>query len=541
LTGFEWPQILTRNQIITQKPYGTDVKTIWEIARFQFLSPLAQAYIITGEEEYARFAIDKVDSWIKENHFPCGPHWTVAMESSIRLINWCVYLPLLDLFKYADLSFKNKITQSILEHIIYIRENLEVSPSGANNHYLADLVGLLLARFLFPSISWAVETSEFAEREFVREVQRQFTPSGINFEGSLPYHRLSSEICMIGVAIIKKSGKDVPESIIRRLREISNFTRYYSDACEECPTIGDNDSGVFVKFFHGQELNRHKYLDFLFGCILDDRNDPQNWDEFLCGIHFTNTNRPSITDNRKLIKNQNNGIEVKEFDGLVISRKGNESLFFNTIRSSEGHTHNDKLSIYPVFGSKLLFVDRGTFSYTGFTEKRHEDRMTSSHNGPVINGWEQSRIWKEDPFYINGDAKCDNRIDSSGNVVTITGWHDGYRRYSPGMKVFRRVKWDNTNRTMEVIDWVEGEKIANDVRFTWYFLINPIWIGLNKNGNFEFNNEGQTVHFEDIDEIGFTLTRGLYCSSYQVEASCQALKASRIAAVDEKTRFLVSY
>ena len=112
------------------------------------------------------------------------------MESSIRLINWCVYLPLLDIFKYTDLSFKNKITNSILEHLIYIRENLEVSPSYAGNHYLADLVGLLLACLLFPSLDWALECSDFAVKEFEKEVQRQFKRCGINFEGSLPYHRL---------------------------------------------------------------------------------------------------------------------------------------------------------------------------------------------------------------------------------------------------------------------------------------------------------------------------------------------------------------
>ncbi len=174
-----------------------------------------------------------------------------------------------------------KISISILEHLIYIRENLEVSPYHANNHYLANLVALLLCRLIFPSLTWAIETSNFAENEFEREIKRQFNSSGINCEGSLPYHRLSSEICLIGVALIKKSGRDVPEGIVKRLRKAAQFTRYYTDNNDECPLIGDNDSGIFVKFFVGQELNRHQYLTFMFDCILENKRKANNIDNYL--------------------------------------------------------------------------------------------------------------------------------------------------------------------------------------------------------------------------------------------------------------------
>ena len=88
LTGFVWPQTWLDNHSRIQKPYGTDIKTIWEVARFQFLSSLAYAYILTGEEKYVRFAIDKVRSWIDENNFLHRPQWWMPMESSIRVINW---------------------------------------------------------------------------------------------------------------------------------------------------------------------------------------------------------------------------------------------------------------------------------------------------------------------------------------------------------------------------------------------------------------------------------------------------------------------
>jgi hypothetical protein len=525
---------------VKQKPLGTDIKNVWEIARFQFLSTLAHAYIITGDEKYALFAIDKVNSWIDDNPFPFGPHWTVAMEPSIRLMNWCLFLPLLEIFKRSASNFQNKLTQSLLEHLIYISENLELSPSQANNHYLTNLVALLLGPLIFPSLSWTLEISEFAEKERSKEMQRQFKPSGINFEGSLPYHRLSSEICLMGAAIIRKSGRNVSSEMIERLRQAASFTKFYTQISDECPVIGDNDSGVFVRLFSGQESNEHQYLNSLFDHILEDKNTQNRIQEFLC-VHFGLQNFPHkvhYDSSNTVAKDQ---LLIRDFDGLIIAHYEEEALFFNTLNSCKGHTHNDKLSIYPVIGRKMLFVDRGSFSYTGFPEKRHQDRMTSSHNGPLINGWEQNRIWTHDPFYVNGDAECGNQIDSSAAVVTITGWHVGYGRFRKGLKTFRRIRWDTIERTILITDWIEGSSSNETFQFNWYFLINPVWISILRDKFLILTNNKETVYFEDVDEIGFNLGQGFYCPSYQDQSPCQTLTASCKSKIGKRIRFLLHY
>jgi len=383
--------------------------------------------------------------------------------------------------------------------------------------------------------------SHFAEKEFEREVKRQFSTSGINFEGSLPYHRLSSEISLMGVALIKKSGIDVPQRIVERLKMAADFTRYYADTCEECPIIGDNDSGIVVKLFDGQELHRHQYLKYLFNCILEDKCEPKNLEEFLYSIHFTNRGRPDTPAGQMYNENVEPILQVRDFDGLVIARHKSEALFFNTLHAPGGHTHNDKLSIYPVIGKKLVFIDRGSFSYTGFKEKRHQDRTTSSHNGPVINGWEQSKIWKDDVFYMNGDAKCYNNIDLRGDLVVMTGWHAGYGRYRKGLKTFRRIKWDIRKRTILIADWVEGNVSSEKYQFTWKYLINPAWIGEIKDGSLVLTNADQTVRFENKNEIKFSLSQEAYCPAYQVEFICQALTFQRKVSQGQKINFNLYY
>lgn len=541
LSGFVWPSNLSSRDVITKKPPGTDIKNIWEIARFQFLSSLAHAYILTGEEKYARFAIDKVSSWIDENTFPCGPHWTMAMEASIRLMNWCFYLPLMDVLKFSNAFFCSRLGESLFEHLIFIRENLEISPSQAENHYLSNLAALLLGRLVFPSVSWASESSEFAEKELEREIPRQFKKSGINFEGSLPYHRLSSEISLVAIALIKRSGQRVPQEIAERLQDMDSFTRFYTDICEECPIIGDNDSGIFVKFFAGQQSNRHQYLACLFDYILRENSEPRNLDEFLTSVHFTRTNLPNSTGSDRQNGDDGSQLRIRDFGGLIIARHKSEALFLNTLRASGGHTHNDKLSIYPVIKKKPLFIDRGSFTYTGLIEKRHKDRMTSSHNGPAVKGWEQNSIWKNDAFYISGEAKCHTIINNSRDMVTITAWHTAYTRYKPGMILFREVRWDTKNRTMLITDWAEAKIADESFQFTWYFLIHPAWTPLMKNGCLFLRSEGKSVCFEDKDAVCFTLRQGVYCPTYQMESPCKVLTASCKAKAGEKIRFLLRY
>ena len=99
---------------------------------------------------------------------------------------------------------------------------------------------------------------------------------------------LSSEMLLIGCCLNKEKWKR------RCLSELSNDSEkllnlqdIIQDMFEECPAIGDNDSGIFVKFFIGQELNRHQYLNRLFDWILDDRRVYDDADAFLCLAFFT--------------------------------------------------------------------------------------------------------------------------------------------------------------------------------------------------------------------------------------------------------------
>ncbi|MCK5506395.1 MAG: heparinase II/III family protein, partial [Thermodesulfovibrionia bacterium] len=250
---------------------------------------------------------------------------------------------------------------------------------------------------------------------------------------------------------------------------------------------------------------------------------------------------PDYSESKKYKENETSPLKFKKFDGLIIARNGSEAIFFNTLHSSQGHSHNDKLSIYPVIWRKPLFLDRGSYSYTGFRHKRQQDRMSAAHNGPLVNDWEQNTIWEDDPYYVNGEAKCSNDVNQNGSTLIITGWHIGYERFRKGLKTYRKVEWNTKERIILIEDWLEGKASQETFQIKWHFLINPIWQSSNSDNCFAFTYQDQSVYFEDFEGIGFKILQSHYCPAYQVEKSCEALNASLKIGIGEKIRFRLRY
>jgi hypothetical protein len=253
------------------------------------------------------------------------------------------------------------------------------------------------------------------------------------------------------------------------------------------------------------------------------------------------TGPPDYSESKKYKENETSPLKFKKFDGLIIARNGSEAIFFNTLHSSQGHSHNDKLSIYPVILRKPIFLDRGSYSYTGFRRKRQQDRMSVSHNGPVVSDWEQNTIWEEDPFYINAEAECSNDVNQNESTLIITGWHTGYGRFRKGLKTYRKVEWNTKEQIILIEDWLERKASQETFQIKWHFLINPIWDSSNSDNCFAFTYQNQSVYFEDFEGIGFKIIQSYYCPAYQVEKSCEALSASLKIGIGEKIRFRLRY
>ena len=231
-----WPADAYYTDLAIVRGDGSDVKLPWELSRCQHLLALGQAYLLaphTMDPEAAarlraRCALEarhQIDDWIDSNPRGVGINWTCAMEVAMRAFTWLATLALFRGAPELDDKFFGRIVAALWMHGRHVRRNLEISAEGlTSNHYLADVVGLHALAVGLPELEEAAEWGAFAREALECEIGRQVHPDGVDFERSLPYHRLVTEF-FLHSALLLRAGKAGPSGpFVERLARMLEFS-----------------------------------------------------------------------------------------------------------------------------------------------------------------------------------------------------------------------------------------------------------------------------------------------------------------------------
>src|SRR6185503_9397594 len=97
-----------------------------------------------------------------------------------------------------------RLVASLLAHGRHIAANLEVHSDGTTtNHYLANVVGLFYLGVCVPVFREAKAWRQFGLAALEAEMQKQVLPDGVDYESSIPYHRLVTEM-FLSVALLSR-------------------------------------------------------------------------------------------------------------------------------------------------------------------------------------------------------------------------------------------------------------------------------------------------------------------------------------------------
>ena len=299
-SGYRWREDTWHQRIRFAHLKGVDIKVPWELARLQHLPTLALAAHSSNPEEHgfrraevyvAEFRNQVLD-FIANNPPGFGVNWSCAMDVAIRAANMLVARDIvLASGASLDAEFEAAFFASVLAHGRHILNNLEWSPRFRGNHYLANIVGLLFVAVYLPCTPETDDWLAFAVHELIAEVDYQFHEDGSNFEASVCYHRLSSEMVLWAFALLvglpadkqkvlaferrvsvrgrstqqlacremfNVPGTDLvsplPEWCWVRLARMAEFTRAMTRPDHLVAQIGDNDSGRFITLASGEQL-----------------------------------------------------------------------------------------------------------------------------------------------------------------------------------------------------------------------------------------------------------------------------------------------
>ncbi len=500
-SGQRWPQHHI-SRVPTVLGGNSDIKLPWELSRCQHLPLLAAAHRIGGDPVFLDELGAQLTSFISANPVEFGAPWSCTMDTAIRAANWtaalCMAMP-----AAQDAPWLRPALASLLAHCRFIRSHLEWG-EVRGNHYLSNVVGLLVACAPFSNSKEGRAWASWATSELEREMAHQVRRDGCDHEASIPYHRLVCELFVCGTQAADALCPDTLSGGYReRLERMLGFVSDYTRPDGLAPQIGDADDGRFLPLGdYGADPRDHRHL-------------------------HTQAGRHPRTSRGHAAYPDGGWYAMRHGELWAIVRCGDVGL-----GGIGAHAHNDQLSFELALGQQPLIVDPGSYVYTADAQARNAFRATRAHSTLSIGGAEQNRLREDYLFALAEEARARRlRFEADGPTALFEGEHRGFCELGREVCHRRRLRFDARNGVVGIADKVLG---ARGEELLWSFPLAP-------GGVTSVDGSRALTHFPGaqllIEAEGATLTveSGWLSPSYGVRVPTQVLRARRIAESEEDT------
>lgn len=471
--------------LFEMRPANADIKYPWELARCQHFLTLGQAFTLTGDDQYAVELTNQCRDFIEANPVGLGINWTCTMDVAIRAANWCLALNLISLSNAVSPEAWKQVYRHMFETGIFILDNLENNYETTSNHFLSNVVGLHILAAEFIDLDFAKEWDNYARKTIEREIDTQILEDGADFESSVPYHRLVTELFLCSWRVSQIQNNPLSDNYLTRLTSMVEFLEAVLRPDGTMPIVGDTDDGrlmiatgygtwnpsdaLHILAPAGMALNRPDWV------ARSGKN--ATWEAFWWGFDCSSTEEFSTqyanqeTDNsltRKLFPNS----------GIVVSRSIKHQAYLlitNGAVGTEGfgnHKHNDLLSFEFFDQGQALIIDPGSYVYTSDFEARNRYRGTAYHNTLRIDDSEQNEI--QPAFLFRMFAKADPKhilFNKTEDGISYQGSHNGYAtQLEQGVTHTRTFNHTIQEGKLLIEDKLEGTG-HHDVE--WFFHFHP--------------------------------------------------------------------
>jgi Heparinase II/III N-terminus/Heparinase II/III-like protein len=456
-SGFSWRLGCARRLDYNNPGRPSDVKVPWEISRLQWLIPVGQAYVITGENRYAEAVRDILEDWIAQNPYGGSVNWACTMEVALRIIMWSWFFHVFwKSAAWQDREFRTRFLCSLFLHGRYTERYLEYSDVNGN-HCTADATGLVFAGLFFEVGRAAQRWHRLGWNILQEELPHQVYPDGVDFEASVAYHRLVLELFLLAALYRRAHGLPVPVAYRERLIAMARFVMAYSRPDGTVPLWGDADDARVLPL-GGQRINDHRYLLGLVGRGLDvpdlsaGFSGPRDEVFWLLGptacADLPNTQRAQVQPDSRAFPQS----------GFFVLRNDRDHIFIDCgpvgLAGRGGHGHNDCLSFEAVLDDTHLITDCGAYVYTACYAERNSFRSTAYHNTPQVNCEEINRFVRPDDLWrLHNDARPEvYRWECGPHQDVFEGGHTGYCRGSANIMPIRALALDHRRHGLALFD-----------------------------------------------------------------------------------------
>jgi hypothetical protein len=459
-TGARWEPRYFRDIPTLNAVRPSDIKVPWELSRLQWLMPLGQAYLLTGEARFAAGARGVLEQWLAAN--PCGQsvNWALAMEPAMRIFTWVwLFRVFAGSTAWSDPVFRESFLCSLYQHAQFVARNIERADLNGN-HFTADCAALAVAGAFFPG-SEAQRWLRGAHADLEREIAVQILPDGVDFEASSAYHRFVAELLLLAAVHFEHGRLPVSARYRERLAAAAGFCAAYTRCDGSAPLWGDADDARALPL-GSATLTDHRHLIACTAVFLGDAtlaaHAGAGWDEALWWFGAHRSAPPAEGVRRRTLEAFPDG-------GAYVLRAGSAHVFIDCgpvgLAGRGGHGHNDALSFEAMLQGVPVVSDAGCYVYTASFEERNRFRATAAHNTPQIDNEEINRFFSPELLWLlrNDCEPLQARVWSEGDRLLFEGSHSGYRRLSGSVAPLRRIELSSDAAVLQVVDRFTGSGV----------------------------------------------------------------------------------
>jgi hypothetical protein len=404
---------------------ASDIKLLWEPARFGWAFCLGRAFHLTQAEKYAEAFWKNFEIFTAANPPYLGPNWVSGQEVALRLM---AFVWAGQVFSTASSSTPERnaaLGRSVAFHASRIITTLVYARSQQNNHLLSEAAGLLTAGLALPGHPESHRWRTLGWKWLNEGLQSQIDTYGEYAQHSSNYHRLMLQLVLWTNDLMRRNvlvqypdetdhtnwPRNTKEVIVRSIHWLLSILDSDSG---QIPNLGANDGAYIFPLTICPFADHRPVLNAAARAFLDYDLPRGPWDEMTLWFGIPLENKKYVALPRYL------GDQIYGKDSWA---------YLRTAQFTNRPSHADQLHVDLWWRGLNVAQDAGTYYYNA--DPPWDNSLTTAlmHNTVTVNGRDQftraGRFLYLDWFnaFRGGGLETDPAI-----LQRIRGRHWGYWR-----------------------------------------------------------------------------------------------------------------
>lgn len=414
-----------------------DEEWCYMLNRHKFWIDLGKAYLLTGDEKYAKGFVTQVTHWIDNNPLEDSLKkysWR-RIEAGIRCENWIKSFEYFKNSKSITPEFLSKFLMSLYQHGIYLNSSFSEF-SQTSNWGVLEFQGLFNLALFLDDFKIAPQWQADALTKLNTCINLQILEDGSQWEQSPMYHNEVFHCFMNVILLAQRRDITLPESIVEKTLSMAYANVKWQKPNYHQPLLGDSDDTdlrglltLATSLFNDSVLKSRAYYKLDYETL------------FLIGMENNGIYEKIIPKNPDFLSvfQQSSG------DFFMRSSWDEDAAYtsFNLKKLGCGHGHDNLLHFTLFANYKDYLIDGGRYSYVD-NEWREFFKNNKSHNTLGVDDLTNS-IYKDS--WINSFEASSQGIytKSTTNYDYAEAENTAYKRLQDPVSIKRRMLYLKPN------------------------------------------------------------------------------------------------